>query len=319
MVRTDIAVEAGLHQRFDHFVDVQAAAAGQVGALFKAAVLHDLHVADVHEADAAHGGVFAHHGGDVVGLGAAQRTGAQAQGVGGAVHQFQEAVQIGLAGDDAGQAEDGIGRIVRMNGHDHAALLGHGDDLFQEFLQVFPQALFPDLAVSADQLTHFVLGVAGVPAGQVDVVLQGVQALHLIPVHDQAGGAVRRLFVQLGTGPVKHGHEVVGHAFDAVFGAAADVLAVDFQQLVHIVAAQLDVLVHGDGFHHVEHKAVVLALLFHFGKALLGPYLTGFYVVHSADNAVHAGDLTDVLQADGVGFAVPAERHFHRQNLLFFE
>ena len=41
-------------------------------------------------------------------------------------------------------------------------------------------------------------------------------------------------------------------------------------------------------------------------------------IVHSADNAVHAGDLTDILQADGVGFAIPAERHFHRQNLLLF-
>ena len=80
----------------------------------KAAVVHDLDVADVHETDAAHGAVFAHHLGHVVGFGAAQASGAQAQAVGGAVHQSQEAVQVFLAGDDAGQAEDGIGWVCLL-------------------------------------------------------------------------------------------------------------------------------------------------------------------------------------------------------------
>ena len=98
LVRTDITVEARLHQRLDDLVDIQAAAAGQMSALLKAAVVHDLDVADVHETDAAHGAVFAHHLGHVVGFGAAQASGAQAQAVCGAVHQSQEAVQVFLTG-----------------------------------------------------------------------------------------------------------------------------------------------------------------------------------------------------------------------------
>ena len=165
MVGPDVAVEAGLHQGFDDLVEVQGAAAGQVGALLEGAVLQDLHVADVHEGDAAHGGVLAHHGGDVVAPGAAQGAGAQAQTVGGGVHQLQEAVQVGLAGDDAGQAEDGVRGIVGVDGHLDAARLGHGDDLLEEPLQVGPQALLAQLAVGADQVPHLLLGVAGVPFG----------------------------------------------------------------------------------------------------------------------------------------------------------
>ena len=261
----------------------------------------------MHETDAAHGAVFAHHLGHVVGFGAAQASGAQAQAVGGAVHQSQEAVQVFLAGDDAGQAEDGIGWVVRMNGHHNAALLGHGNDLLEEFLKVFPQAFLTDGAVGVDEFAHLLLGVAGIPAGQMDVVLQRVKAVHLVPVHHQAGGAVRRLFVQLRARPVEHGHKIIRDALYAVLGAATDVFAVHVQQLVHIVAAEFNVLVHGDAFDNIEHKAVGLALGLHLGQALLGPHLAGLHIVHSGNDAVHARDLRDVLQRNGVGFAIPAE------------
>ena len=84
-----------------------------------------------------------------------------------------------------------------MEGHDHAAGLRHGDDPLEEVGDVLPQALLSQLAVGPDQVPDLVLGIAGVPAGEVDVVLQGVQALHLLPVHDQAGGAVLGGLVQL--------------------------------------------------------------------------------------------------------------------------
>ena len=73
VVRTDVAVKTGLDKRLDDLIHIEAAAAGQVRALLERAVLHDLDVAHVHEADAVHRRILAHHLRDVVELRAAQR------------------------------------------------------------------------------------------------------------------------------------------------------------------------------------------------------------------------------------------------------
>ena len=317
MVRTDIAVEAGLDQRLDDLVHIERAAAGQVRALLKRAVVHDLDVAHVHKADALLLRILAHHLRDVVELRAAQRAGAQAQRVGRRIDDGQVAVQICLVGDNARQAKDRIRGIVRMQSHHNAAFLRDRNDLLEENFDVLPQALFAQLAVGADQVADLVLRVAGVPAGQIDVVLERVQTLHLIPVHDKAGRAVRRLLVQLGAGPVEYRHEVVGDALDAVLRAAADVLAVNLDVLIALVGAEFDVLGYWDGFDHVEHQPVILALLFHLGKALLRPDLARLYVIDSRNDRVHARDLGDVLQRNRIGLAIPTKRHFHIGFLLF--
>ena len=194
-----------------------------------------------------------------------------------------------------------------MDCHFHAARLGHRDDFFQKSLQVRPQALLSQLPVGGDKFPHLLLSIAGVPARQVDVVPQGIQALHLLPVHHQAGGAVGPLLVQLGPGPVKNRHKVVGHAFHAVLGAAADILAVDLQQPFHISPAQLNVLMNRDGLHHVEQEAVVLTVLLQSSQALLRPHFPGLNVIHCGDDAPHARDLADILQRDGIALSVPAE------------
>ena len=54
VVGPDVAVKAVLHQNAHNLADVQAAAGRQVCPLLKGAVLHDLHVADVHEGNAVH-------------------------------------------------------------------------------------------------------------------------------------------------------------------------------------------------------------------------------------------------------------------------
>ena len=83
----------------------------------------------------------------------------------------------------------------------------------------------PSSPVGPDQVPNLLLGVAGVPAGQMDVVGQRAEALHLVPVHDRAGGAVRSLLVQLSVGPVEDRHKTIGDALHTVFGTAEDVFA----------------------------------------------------------------------------------------------
>ena len=194
-----------------------------------------------------------------------------------------------------------------MQGHHDAAGLRHRDDALEEVLDVGPQALLTELAVGADEVAHLVLGVAGVPAGQVDVVLERVKALHLVPVHDKARGAVFGDLVQLRARPVKDGHEVVGHALDAVLGAAADGLAVVVDMAVTLRAAQLDLLGDGDGLHHVEDEALLGALIDQVLDGLLRPDLAGLDVVDGGDDGTDAGNLTDHVQGDGIAVAVPTE------------
>ena len=103
MIWTDIAVKAGIHQGFNDFINIQATAGGEMSALLKGTILHNFYIADVHKADASHSAVFAHHLYNIVGGGASQRTGAQAQAVCRAVYQFQKAIEVFLTGDDAGE------------------------------------------------------------------------------------------------------------------------------------------------------------------------------------------------------------------------
>ena len=68
--------------------------------LFKRTVVHNLHIAHVHESDPSHGGIFAHKSGYIIELCAAERSGAKAEGVRRGIHNGQIPVQIRLARDD---------------------------------------------------------------------------------------------------------------------------------------------------------------------------------------------------------------------------
>ena len=276
-------------------------------ALLEAAVGQVEHVADVHEVDAPHGAVLAHHRRHVVAGGAAEAAGAQRQAVGRAVDEPQQSVQVALARHDARQAEDRVGRIVRMNRHLHAARLGHRHDGLQEIREVAPESLLTHLRIGLEQRAQLALFIAGVPAGQGEAILEGIQPAQLIHVHDQARRAIRARPVQLRARPVEDRHEVVAHALDAVLCHTPDVLLIGRDVSVTRGPAQLDILVHGDALHHVEHQARLRALVLQALEALLGPDLARAHVIHGADDAAHARDLADLPELDRVVRAIPAE------------
>ena len=59
----------------------------------------------------------------------------------GAVVQRDDLVEVRLAVGDAGQAEDGPGRVVRVAGHAHAHFLADRDHSVQEVLEVLPEVV----------------------------------------------------------------------------------------------------------------------------------------------------------------------------------
>ena len=198
-----------------------------------------------------------------------------------------------------------------MDGHVHAAFLSHGYNSLQKIAEVFPQILFVQPAVSLEQGPQILLLVAGVPAGEGKLAGQGIHLFQLILIVYQGGGAIGQRLVQLGPGPVEHRHEVVADAFNARFSQPADVLLIIGDQTVAGGAAQLDVLVDGHAFHHVENQSVGFHLRFQGGDAFPAPDLADRHVVDGGDDAAHIGDLTDVTQGDGVVLAIPAKRQFH--------
>ena len=139
VVRTDITVEARLHQRLDDLVDIQAARSwtDERSSKLPSSMILTLRMCMkpmrpwrcICAPSWPRRWIWRSPGFRCTGTGCWR-----------GCPQSQEAVQVFLTGDDAGQAEDGIGWVVRMNGHHNAALLGHGNDLLEEFLKVFPSS-----------------------------------------------------------------------------------------------------------------------------------------------------------------------------------
>ncbi len=194
-----------------------------------------------------------------------------------------------------------------MDGHVDAGFLGDRDDLLQEIAQVLPEVLLGDLGVVVKKGFQPLLGVARVPAGKAQLAGEGVHLLELVLVVDQGVGAVGEDLVELSAGPVKDGHKVVADALDARFAQAADILLVIFDVAVAGGLAQLDVLVDGDALDDLKVQPRVLGDLFEVRDALPAPELPGRDVVDGGYDAVHVGDLADVLDFHRVVRAIPAE------------
>ena len=118
---------------------------------------------------------------------------------------------------------------------------------------------------------------------------------------------------QVGTGPVKDGHEVVADDLDAELGQVADALLVVLDILVAGGQTDLDVVVDIDGLDHVHIEAVSVDLVCDLLDLVDLPDLAGHLVVQRPDDAGHAGDLLDVVEGDGVvALTIPTPTHFHR-------
>ena len=265
--------------------------------------------------------VLAHDGRHIVVGVRVQAAGAERQAVVRIVHHLEEAADALGIHQQAGQTEDIPRGIIHVDGHLHVALVAGGHDGFQEILQVVPQLLLGDGGIGLEQLVQ--LGHAlRLPAREGHVILLGevqdvlghglVIVLDHVLLVEQGGGTVADRMEQVGAGPVKDGHEVVADGLHTELGQVADALLVVFDQLVAAGQTDLDVVVDVDRFHHLGGKTVGMDLVHHGLDLVLFPDLAGHLAVQRPDDALHAGDLLDVAEGDGiVALTVPAPTHFH--------
>ena len=73
-----------------------------------------------------------------------------------------------------------------MNCHSHTAFLSNGNNLLKEICEIFPESFFADYCISLEKVLDFVLCIACVPTGKVNIICEGVKTSHLIPVHNKA-------------------------------------------------------------------------------------------------------------------------------------
>ena len=277
-------------------------------------------VADVCECDAV--AMLADDLSNVVVGVCVQAAGAQGQAVVLVIHHAQEAVDALGIHQQAGQAEDIPRGIVHVDGHLDVALAAGRHESLQEVLQVLPQLLLGDGGIGLEQLVQ--LGhTLRLPAGEGHVILLGeaqdivghglVVVLDHVLLIEQSGGTIADGVEQVGTGPVKDGHEVVADDLDTELGQVADALLVVLDILVARRQADLDVVMDVDRFHNIHIEAVGVDLVCDLLDLIDLPDLAGHLVVQCPDDAGHAGDLLDVVQRDGVvALTIPTPTHFHR-------
>jgi len=105
----------------------------------------------------------------------------------GIVHGVEEPVYVLVAGHDAGQAQDGEGRVVGVHAHVHAVFLAGGHDGGQEVAHVLPEPRLVYALVEGEQLAEQLHGAL--------LVLGDVAAHEALRLHDDA---VHELGVVLG-------------------------------------------------------------------------------------------------------------------------
>ena len=230
-----------LEERDDHGRHV-GRAAEMVGLMERAVGLAG-DIAQVREVDART--ELAHHRRQVVLGTGAVRAGAEGQPVRRTVGGREDAAGVLGGRDDARQAEEREGRVVRVDAEPQAVFLRHRDDLAQEMGEVRVQIVCRDALVLAERRKEaraVVVALRGRQAGDQVVLdarhalgaalsearLGGGQSVVVVVVgsartlqdEDIVGGevhrveaqrqrAVRHRMAQLGAGPVDHRHEVV--------------------------------------------------------------------------------------------------------------
>src|SRR5213075_2540027 len=108
-------------------------------------------VAAVREVDAASLAEPARNRGEIdVGV-RCKRSGTEGDPVRGVVYEGHHALERRAVRDDARQAEDGPGRIVRMQRHADTRLRGHRNDALEEVAEVVPELARPNGAIGSQQ------------------------------------------------------------------------------------------------------------------------------------------------------------------------
>ena len=294
----------------------------------------------------------AHHVGQVVLRAHAEGTRAQAESVGGTGHCIDERLEVVGRAQDAGQAQDGHGRVVGMDDQAYTCLFGRRTYLAQEIDEVLAQALGSDVLVAVQLLLELLQGEALLGTGQTGyhvagnelylglvhlfeaglglglllgaVVLLGARTLQDEEVEGYEGSAleaqgtapVGHFVSQIGARPVEHGHEVVGHHVYAALAQVDEALLVVVDVLLEFSRLCLDVLVYGHTLHSRPAEAGVFDRLLTLKDLFLGPYFAVGNVVQGGYNTCSTR-LADILQADWVVGPIPAETLFTEKHRAY--
>ena len=175
---------------------------------------------------------------------------------------------------------------------------------------MLPHLFFADIGIFGQQAFQLIDLVALVPTGQRNA-LADIDRVHFGGAESECGGAVRQFLGQRCAGPVEHRHEIVADDLDAALAQVADRLLIIGNQLVAAGLAQLDVFMDGHRFDHVQRKTMRFHLGLQRQNLVQRPHLAHRHVIDGRDDAVHAGNLADVLQGNRIAVAEPAEGHFH--------
>ena len=320
MVGADVGVRAGVVDGFHDIEHVQVARFGQVRGFAEVMVAQELDVANVHRADAVHLAEVADDGRNVVVRRAAQRAGAEADGVRGAVMELDNLVEILLAMRNARQPENRPRRVIGMARHADANFLADRNHSVEEVLVVRAQVIGRELFVLA-QGRFQQRQTLRLPAGQREALRIGGGAAddfhrahfaQILLVEVQGVRAVLRDDTrQVGAQPVKDGHEVVDDDLHAVLRQRADGRDVVGNIFVARGQTHLDVLVDIDGLDHFQLQSSGVDFLHQRLDLLFRPVDTGG-LIQQTHQTGHARNLLHILQRNRVGLAaIPAECHFH--------
>jgi len=271
----------------------------------------DFDVSHVGEMDAPHGTEFPDYRRKIVPRMRPQGSRADAQTVVRAVGELQDPVEGRFVPDDPGKAEDGPGRIVRVEGHFYARFFRRGDDLFKKISQVLPESFLAEVPVGIEQASQFCGVIGRAPARKPLRPVGKVHRQNLGVVVGEGVGTVGQGKGHVGAGPVEDGHEVVAQHGNACLSHIPDGAPVLVDKGVPVGAPELDVLVNGDALNGGEDKTFFLHRRPEVPQFLQGPGLALGNIVQCADDPPDNGDLPDFVNGDGVAFPVPSERHYH--------
>ncbi len=216
----------------------------------------------------------------------AERAGTESDSIRRGINRRQNRREIVLRARDAGQAEDGEGRIIRMDAKGDTNLLRDGDDMPQKRRVVFPQSRGIDGRIlgqlGAEFIQRHVVDGAGQAQqnGPLDRVLffachggetfrrlrdifRRMVLLRTGPLEDmkiedgridgiEAQGlrAIRQQPVELRARPIEQRHEVVANDGDPAGGQVAQALAIVGQIARTVALGLFDVLVDRNAFDH---------------------------------------------------------------------
>lgn len=288
---------------------------------------------------------FVHHADQIVIGPDAQGTCTEAQPVRGVGYGFYQLPEVFGRAHDTGQAQDGIGRVVRMNHQLDTRFVCHRGYLLQEIDQVRTQLVGVDLGILIQGQTELLDGKALFRTRQTGYHVAGKQLFLLlahpeetgqgpnlfllgifllrpgsfqdkevegqecVPLESQRPRTVGHLIGQISTCPVEYRHEIVGYHIDAAGGQVLQALFIIFDITFKAGRLGLDGFVYGNTLHHTPLQTGLGNERLPFLNLFDTPNLSVGDVVQGVYNIGGSG-LPDVGQADGIVRPVPTPRLF---------